>query len=123
MNKPKGYEAIGKFLEENQINPDNFRLVFGANFHGSRTYPHRISFEYEHDTIFDWDTISWGDARVITYLYLAAVYYPQLVAAFDESQREGAQERYRASELEKELKVARERISSLEERLASVKLD
>jgi len=121
--KAQGYEAIEKFLGEGKINPDNFQLVFGEGLNRSShcSYPNRIKFEYEHDTIFEWDMVTWGDARVPLYLYLVAVYYPHLVAAYTELSAEAQKARSERYDLERELKAAKETIARQETQLTEIR--
>ena len=121
--KAQGYEAIEKFLDEGKINPDYFRLVFGrdSRIFSDKAYPNRIKFEYEGDIVFEWDTVEWGDARVALYLYLVAVYYPHLVAAYGELSAEAQKARSERYDLERELKAAKETIARQETQLTEIR--
>jgi len=121
--KAVGYDSVEKFLGENQINADNFRLRFGEQYTGrnERPYPNRITLEYEHEDIVSWDTIEWGDARVLLYLYLVAVYYPRLIEAYNELSAERQKLSGQVYDLEQELKAARETIARQEAQLTEIR--
>ena len=121
--KAEGYDAIEKFLDENKINPDHFQLTFGDDAHlcHQKAYPNRIKLEYEHDVVVEWDTVKWGDARVLLYLYLVAVYYPHLVAAYAELSAEAQKARSDRYDIEQELKAAKETIAHQGARLTEIR--